>query len=614
MIKQVIQHLLFPDDDSLDSYWKLYYRGSHGRLTDIGADRRLCLGKYCFAEFCTYFNGLSYGKWKKYTSVASVDLVLELSGSAEITLCGYDLTKAGAPDRKTLLKYEFESEDRKQIRLSFPDADVMMLGFEISAVSEVVFFGGYYEAEFPEEGLNQVELAITTTTFKKEEYIKKNTRRMKEGLFDLYPEVGAHIRMHVVDNGRSLKREELPEDDHFELHPNPNAGGSGGYARGMIECLHQTPEATHALLMDDDIMILPESVYRTYQLLRSVKPEYREHFVGGAMLILEEKNMQHEDIGCVVNGGEFSPLKEHWDHFELEDNLKNEKEYKAADMYQAWWYCCIPISVIRKNGLPLPLFIRGDDVEYSLRCKAKIISMNGICVWHMGFYGKFSASMNIYQEFRNLWIDQATTGVLENADMMERFRKNFRANLLKHDYASAEMGLRALEDFMRGPRFIMQDRGEEIIRENGKLNEKLVPLEELPVRIPRLTEDPYWDSPRRVVSTFLYRATFNGHLFWPARLMSDEPVAIPFDFGYTPGKMAMHKTYVAVNTAEQKGCVRRLDKGRFRELEMRYLRDMAYYKKHRERIRTAYREKRNYLTSEEFWRIYLKLDEQTTDC
>ena len=607
MIIESLQHILFPDDDSLANYWGLYYRGDRGRLTELNGEQVFCLGKYYFAEFNTYLNGLSFAKWKTYTSIEKVTLKLEFSGAADVTLCGYTLSKAGVPERKVLRKYRFDDASHKEVILEYPDNDEMMLSFEISAITEVVFYKGSYLGLFPEDSENPVELALTTTTFKKEEYITKNTRRMKEGLFDLYPEAADHIRMHVVDNGRTLDRTDLPDDEHFELHPNPNAGGAGGYARGMIECLHQKPEATHALLMDDDIMILPDSVYRTYQLLHFLKPEYKEHFIGGAMLILEDKNIQHEDMGCVINGGEFAAVKPHWNHFELRDNLLNEKEYNVKDTYQAWWYCCIPVPVIKKNGLPLPLFIRGDDVEYSLRCKAKIISMNGVCVWHMGFYGKFSASMNIYQEFRNLWIDQATTGILEDANMMERFRKNFRANLLKHDYASAEMGLRAFEDFMKGPRFIMQNRGEEIVRENGKLNEKLVPLEELPVKLKNMNEDPYWDLPRKPLSTLWYRATFNGHLFWPEKLMSDEPVMIPFDAGYTPGKMALHKTYVAVNTLEKKGCIRRLDRERFRNLEKRYYWDMAYYKKYGEKIKAAYREKREYLMSEEFWRKYLNL-------
>ena len=42
--------------------------------------------------------------------------------------------------------------------------------------------------------------------------------------------------------------------------------------------------------MDDDVMILPESLIRTYNLLKIVRPEYEHHFISGAMLFYEEMN------------------------------------------------------------------------------------------------------------------------------------------------------------------------------------------------------------------------------------------------------------------------------------------------------------------------------------
>lgn len=375
----------------------------------------------------------------------------------------------------------------------------------------------------------------------------------------------------------------------------------------MIESIHQTPKATHVLLMDDDVMILPDSIYRTYVLLKHIKERYKESFVSGAMLVLEEKNIQHEDIGTVDDMGTFIPLKPRWNHFQLWDNLHNEKVYKRKNMYQAWWYCCIPMSVIDKNGLPLPLFIRGDDVEYSLRCKADIISMNGICVWHMGFYGKYSASMNLYQEIRNLMIGQSASDVYQGVDLLRRVRIYYRDNMLKHDYGAAELVLRAFEDYMKGPEFIMQDKGEAIVKENGKLNQKLKPLEELKGYNVDVYGDPYWDMPRKFIKKWIYRITYNGHRFWPERLLDKQPVIVPFDFGYTPGKMAMKKTYIAVNPMQKTGCVKELDKEKFNELQKRYYRDMNYYKKNNEDIRKRYRHAQKTLTSEAFWRKYLEI-------
>ncbi len=603
-MKQVMQHILFPDDNALFAYRELFYRGNKGVLTEESVTGYLCLNKYDTVEFCTYFNSVSYGKWRTYTSIKRVSLSLELQGECEILLCGYRLVN-NVPTRTLLGKKYVSCKERKIVHLAFNKNDEQLLGFEIKTYSELKIFGGYYEGDFEGETLKDVELALSTTTCRKEEFIKKNIAKLKIEILDKDDEFSKHFNIHIVDNGRTLKREDFPEDGRIYYHPNKNVGGSGGYARGMIECIHQEKKPTHILLMDDDVMILPDSIFRTYVLLKTVKDKYKNSFISGAMLILEEMNIQHEDIGSVDHIGTFVSLKPRFNHFTIWDNLKNEQNYKRENMYQAWWYCCIPTSAIEKNGLPLPLFIRGDDMEYSLRCKADIMSMNGICIWHMGFYGKYSASMNLYQECRNMLIAQATTGILPKANLVGRIKKYYRDNMLKHDYDAAELLLRAFEDFMKGPKFIMRNEGENIVKENNKLNQKMISLEELKRDDVDVYADPYWDVPRGFVKKWIYRITYNGHRFWPGWLLDKKPVVIPFDFGYTPGKMAMKKTYVAVNPAQNMGCIKEIDKKRFKELQKRYQRDMQYYSSNKDLIEDKYRSAKKLMISEKFWRKYL---------
>lgn len=605
-MREKLQHIVFPEQEALVPYREMFYRGDRGVLTGEPGKSRLCLGKFDSVEFNTYLNGVSYGKWRQYTDIKNVYVHLDVEGLCEITLCGYHLEN-DVPVRTVLGKRQVNARERTVVCMEYPPNKEQILGFELTTFGEVTIFGGYYEGEFGEENVRKVELALATTTCWKEEYIKENIRYLKEGILDLDEEIGSHFKIHIVDNGRTLKREDFPDDERICYYPNKNTGGSGGYARGMIESRHQNPRATHVLLMDDDVVVLPDSIFRMYVLLKHIKESYKESFVSGAMLLLEEKNIQHEDIGTVDDMGTFVPLKPRWNHFVMYDNLHNESGYKRKNMYQAWWYCCIPMNVINKNGLPLPLFIRGDDVEYSLRCKADIISMNGIFVWHMGFYGKYSASMNLYQEIRNLMIGQAASDVYQNVNLIRRIKIFYRDNMLKHDYDAAELILRAFEDYMKGPEFIMKDKGEAILKANGKLNQKLIPLEELETHTLDVYGDPYWDMPRKFIKKWIYRLTYNGHQFWPEKFLVKEPVIIPFDFGYTPGKMAMRKTYIAVNPVQKTGCVKELNKKRFRQLQRRYYKDMGYYKKNDKTIRKRYRQAQKTLTSEEFWRGYLEI-------
>ena len=77
---------------------------------------------------------------------------------------------------------------------------------------------------------------------------------------------------------------------------NKNAGGAGGFTRTIIETKKQEEEngLTHILLMDDDVVMQPESIYRTYKILTLLKEEYKDAFIGGECL---EQQYVTERIG-----------------------------------------------------------------------------------------------------------------------------------------------------------------------------------------------------------------------------------------------------------------------------------------------------------------------------
>ena len=69
--------------------------------------------------------------------------------------------------------------------------------------------------------------------------------------------------------------------------------------------------------------------------------------------------------------------------------------------------------------------MRGDDVEYGIRAAAGFITINGICVWHMGFAGKMNIAMDFYQVNRNLLIVQALHEDLCNVNVLGKIRNDF---------------------------------------------------------------------------------------------------------------------------------------------------------------------------------------------
>ena len=603
-MREVIQNLVFPKEEMLKEHYTLYYRGVRG--VDYYQDQTLCVGFPIFSHvgFNTYFNGFSNRKWKKYTDVSNVKLSLRIKGEFTLKLIGCNLVN-GSTDIKVYSEAIFRSSSFEEITAIMPDTDDMMLGFEIETLSDCIIQSGHYSGEFASD--NHTNLALNSTTCHKEKYITRNIRLLYDELLCSGDEVAKHLFIHVVDNGNTLTEHDFPSDHRIFLHPNKNTGGAGGFARGMIECMHQKEPITNVLLMDDDVNMQSESIRKTYYLLKHLKEEYQTNFISGAMLYMENVEIQKEDIGMVSKDGHFVPLKgEELNHELLSDNLYNEKEFPVDDAhnYAAWWYCCIPMNTIKEKGLPVPVFVRGDDVEYGLRCKPGFITMNGICVWHMGFTGKYNAAMDFYQVNRNLLIDHAISGVMDDVNIIGKDTKDFRDALTRLDYDTAELCLRAIEDYLKGPSYIMEDHGEEILKSNSELVHKMEPLAKFGNPDIGLG-DPDIDGNRTFIQKVISKITRNGHRFWIGRYRKDIN-SIPYNGVLTPERIYLRERLIAVNLDNRTGYMLTRNQVRYKELMHRYKLAIKVYKTHNPQIEKDYREQKAHIYSVKFWEEYLR--------
>ena len=607
-MKYQIQSLVLPTNERHQSCRKLFYRGDHGILDRENKKLSLGYGQHC--DFVTYFNACSYQKWKRYTYAGELTLHLEFQGKIELEFLGYH------KDTLTTYRQEFEikeysNQKKKEITYTFPANDEQMVGFELTALSDdVVIYGGYYEVDVPEEKINNITLCLATTTCNKEEFIKRNVKLIKDEIISTKDEMSQNFYMHVIDNGRTLSKQDI-DGEHITLHPNPNVGGSGGFARGMIESLHQDPKATHVLLMDDDVLVIPESLRRTYNLLRLQRPEYKDYFISGAMLYYEKPDTQHEDIGVVRNDGIFEALKGVIKLDTIDSVLDNERNYTIRhNSYAAWWYCCIPAHMIEKNGLPLPIFIRCDDIEYSLRCDAKLITMNSIGVWHMGFIAKYNATTDKYQQCRNLFIAQSTTDVVPEIDNFAFISSYFRGELKRFNYNTAELIVMAFEDYLKGPDFIKTVNGEKLFQEHFELNDQLKPLSEIEGGDNFKPKDCFFNPPLSPVERLIMGVTYNGQRFFPKRLEKNDLVPIGFDWGLQPKRIFRHNRLLAINPYNETGIIREKDRTRFHQLMKRFKKAKKYYKNNHEEIKQAYHDEKDNMISEEFWFDYLGLSKK----
>ncbi len=570
------------------------------------------------ADFMTYLNSCSAAKWSKYCGVTKVNLHLTLSGGAcEVVLKALPAGAAAEPEntvelgRVQIMGTEEPTEATFEVELGSPACD--LVAFEVLPEETTLLHAGWYGTEVDEERVNDVRLAISTTTFKKEHYILANIELMREAMRAEQGPLHDRFHMFVVDNGSTLDAPAL-SDDLVTVIPNANVGGAGGFARGMLAAMDAEADYTHVILMDDDVHVFPEAVLRTYNLLALATERYQGAFVNGAMLSVEQPDRLFEDVSHVLRSGVYRKLKP--DHFvsELSHVAACEREnVEVEHAYGAWWFSCIPVANIAEKGLPLPVFVRCDDVEYGLRSNPTYMTMNGICVWHESFEGRPRASVDCYQYVRNFLVMAACDGYVNTELFMSRVWRNVMLRRRDLEYGAAELLLQGVEDYLRGPEWLMEVNGSDLMRKNAQLNDKFVPLDEVD---PELLAAAHVDEihPTRhrrltLAGKLAKTLPYDKHLL-PDALLKSEPghFQLTGDCVYSKDTTARSCVLVLDVTGE-KVAVRRMDRERNRRIKQRERELRRRWQLEHERVAAAYKQAFPTLTSQDFWRRYLGMSE-----
>ena len=189
-----------------------------------------------------------------------------------------------------------------------------------------------------------------------------------------FARMGIVQRVLVIDQGGTL--EDLPaftrlrrEHPKIELITQPNLGGSGGYARGMLEASEDPGAAL--LLSDDDAVLSEESLRRmlTYQAL-AARPT-----ILGTPLFSSARPTQLLAHTERVDARAFQ-----WRSADRMRGAVDLAGTTPADWdavisagpanYTGWWGTLLPPGTVTELGLPAPLFLKWDDAEYGLRATA----------------------------------------------------------------------------------------------------------------------------------------------------------------------------------------------------------------------------------------------------
>jgi galactofuranosylgalactofuranosylrhamnosyl-N-acetylglucosaminyl-diphospho-decaprenol beta-1,5/1,6-galactofuranosyltransferase len=422
----------------------------------------------------SYFNSFYESFYAKYTDLSFIYYLLKLEGSFQVSVYR---ELYGQNDRQLVSVenfYNCQSSDFVKIQLPklVQNETLGRIYFELMCLSTNGLF---------KEGLivtdqnksREVALGIISCTFKKEVHIKNTVNTILQD--DLLQK--KDFKIFVVDNGRTLNEDEL-KHPKFRLIPNRNIGGSGGFTRGLVEALEES-NYSHFLFMDDDIELDSECIYRLFSLYEYAKLDFA---VAGSMLDLYKKHVLHE-AGALYSK---APKKPGFMPFAVTPlkhkiNLQNSTFLNSLLLeedidYGGFWFFSFSKEILKEIGLLLPLFIKVDDIEFGLRIKnkfgtKKIVAFPSIAVWHEPFYAKFPIWDRYYQT-RNGLITYAIYEGLGYVDAIKYTTERLISRLLLFDYNSAEMIIKAFEDYVKGPNFIKSSKPETLHSEVLNLSKK----------------------------------------------------------------------------------------------------------------------------------------------
>ncbi len=533
--------MILPDTTSVDTE-QLYIRGTNFCI----ASNNVMLTSKGTISFLTYFNSFASRVYAENSNVDTVQLNITAKG-------------------KLNFKLFFEDQHQKNLlgELDFSSADKKTVSFEFSVKAGVYYFDAesscdsiIYDFEYVsvQKAINDCKIGIVICTFKRENFVLANTRAISEYIA-LNPELDGKIKTIVVDNGNTLGN-----IDNALVVANKNSGGSGGFKRGIEEVLADD-NLTHFLLMDDDISFYPDIIARTLSLINHC-PDSRNVTIGASMMTLDKPYEQYER-GGIWTGAKIEAGKAKIDLRDSKNVILNETVDKVD--YTAWWFCCMDKAKAKEIGLPLPFFVKCDDIEYALRADNKILLTNGIGVWHESFDSKYVLQLEYYIKRNELILNAIHNHSSSFAKDYFKILKSVALQLVFHRYQGIHFIEQGVLDYLKGADYFANLDGE---RQHKWLSGSAVnqfSKQELIARGYDISKKEYFCGKRNFLLEFL---TLNGYLipkcFYPKcdfRLVDASKTM--------PENMFLAKTCVQYNSTIDKGFVTELQKWQlFRALKV----------------------------------------------
>jgi GT2 family glycosyltransferase len=350
----------------------------------------------------TFRNSLYLEPFRNFTIIKNIHIYLDFEGSAEIVVLCAGPT-CGASE---IARYRVDSNgDRTKKTLSIgsihfmPSNSRVFWHIEGKEVGCVIHNASFVVNTTPKQ--SDLRMAVLLRTFGRTEDLKSILENFVEQSRQIpyYKYILSRIDFWVLDTSGNISKdyaENWQSDLNLKVYEGPNLGGGGN--AGIIQKIFfdnsnsSEIEPQEVLILDDDLQVSLETLIRHFNFCL-----YRSKPCLSSLPVLKksEPNLVWED------GGYWGRMHPHHHvtpkHRLLEPTLLKHMERlenpAKVDIfcslntceYSTFIFLGLPTELLRSLGFPAAFFLRGDDIELSLRASKlgySIFTNPNLAAWH----------------------------------------------------------------------------------------------------------------------------------------------------------------------------------------------------------------------------------------
>ena len=354
----------------------------------------------------TFRNSFYADPWARLTRVRDLSLVLEATGSLRVRVMQAAL---GQP-AQLLKEQSFLSGARSRLVIPLGSPLDLPAGSRLFWHMDALDGGQLHEAAWctrtePAQPAQSLRMAVLIRTYGRTDDVKALLTRLADAAANdpFHAELLSDIDFWVLDTTPGTAQA-WPALERLGLNlrvwSGPNLGG-GGNAAVLTQLFLADAEASdtspeEVLILDDDLSISMETLARYYSFC-----SYRDRDVICSLPVLMksrpaivwEDGGQWGRDGLSGPGAMGEPLPRRGFGPHLNRHGLSLEGYERLDdfgllnpcEYSTFIFFGLPTRALRKLGLPAALFLRGDDIEYSLRAASlglPLYTNPNLAAWH----------------------------------------------------------------------------------------------------------------------------------------------------------------------------------------------------------------------------------------